>query len=114
MCERSSEVNHPLFLLQGAPSVRVCQRPLQGSLSAAPTHRRALSSPSNAGTISPSLRLPGGGWGGGGGGGGRQAGSQPEREGGESGPIHPEDRSEREPAQREQGGEEETGESPEE
>lgn len=113
MCERSSEVNPPLFLLQGAPSVRVCQRPLQGSLSAAPTHRRALSSPSNAGTISPSLRLPGGGWGGGGGG-GRQAGSQPEREGGESGPVHPEDRSEREPAQREQGGEEETGESPEE
>lgn len=79
---------HSLFVLQGAPSFRVRQRPVQRSLTAAQAHHRALSSPSNPGTVPPSPRLPGGG----GGGGGRRAGS----------------------AEEEPGGEEETGESPEE
>lgn len=103
----------PLFVLQGAPSVRVRERPVQRSLPAAPAHHRALSSPSNAGAIPPSPRLPGEG--GGGGGGGRRKGpgtSEFERGGGEPGPLHPKDRGE--PAEQEPGGEEETGESPEE
>lgn len=100
-----SEPEPPLFVLQGAPSVRVRQRPVQRSISAAPAHHRALSSPSNAGTIPPSPRLPGGGGGG--------STSEPERRGGEPGPLQPEDRGEGQPAEGEPGGEEETGESPE-
>lgn len=98
-------MTHSRFVLQGAPSVRVRQRLVQRSLPAAHAHHRALSSPSNPGTVPPSPRLPGGG----GGRGGRRPGSgtsQPERRGGEPGPVRPQDR--------EPGGEEETGESPEE
>ncbi|XP_069024457.1 uncharacterized protein [Embiotoca jacksoni] len=95
---------HVLTVGTGAPSVRVRQRPLQGSLSAAPPHHRALSSPSNAGTVPPSPWLPGGG--------GRRRWH--ESGGGESGPVHPKDRGEGEPSEGEPGGEEETGESPQE
>ncbi len=100
----------PLLVLQGAPSVRVPQRPVQGSLPTAPAHHRALSSPSNPGTVPPSPRLPGGG-------GGRRPGSgtsEPERRAGEPGPVQPENRGEDESSDGEPGGEEETGEGPQE
>lgn len=104
-CCDNLEPEPPVFVLQGAPSVRVRQRPVQRSFPAAPAHHRALPSPSNAGTVPPSPRLPEGG-----GGGGGPGTAEPERRGGEPGPLHPEDQ----PAQGEPGGEEETGESPEE
>lgn len=88
------EAEPPLLLLQGAPSVRVPQRPVQRSVSDAQAHYRAFAPPGNLGTVLKSLRIPGGG---GGGGGGRRPGSKPERK--DPGPIpQPE-------------GEEETGES---
>ena len=102
-----------MLVLQGAPFVRVRQRPVQRSVSAAQAHIRALSSPSNPGTVPPSPWLPGGG----GGGGGRWPGpgtSEPERRTDESGPVQPEEPGEGGSIEGEPGGEEETGESPEE
>lgn len=100
------EAEPPLLVLQGAPSVRVPQRPVQRSVPAAQAHYRALSPPSNLGTVPTSLRLPGEG----GGGGERRPGSEPERRGGDPGPV-PQAGS---AAEGDPGGEEETGESPEE
>lgn len=97
------EAEPPLLLLQGAPSVRVPQRPVQRSVSAAQAHYRAFAPPGNLGTVLKSLRISGGG----GGGGGRRPGSKPERKDGEPGPIpQPEGSTEGKPE-----GEEETGES---
>lgn len=72
----------PLFVLQGAPSVRVSQRPVQRGFSAAHAHNRALSPIINRGTAPTSLRLPGEG-----GGGGRRPGSRCERRGDDPVPV---------------------------
>lgn len=74
----SYEPAPPLFVLQGAPSVRVSQRPIQRGFSAAYAHYRAFSPIINRGTAPTSLRLRREG-----GGGGRRPGSRCERRGDE-------------------------------
>lgn len=102
----------PLLNLQGAPSVRVAERPVQRSVSAAPTHHRALPSPSNTGTLPPSPRLQG--WGGCTGGGRPGSGPrEPESRAAECGPKQLKDGGEGHPPEGEPGGEETTSESPE-
>ena len=106
------EAEPPLLVLQGAPSLRVRQRPVQRSLSTAQAHHRALPSPSNAGTVPTSPRLLAGGRRGGG---GARLGSEPEGRGGQPGPVpahHHQHRRQARSSEGEPGGEEETGEGP--